>query len=60
MRDPALLEELEAAAGELPPGAAATFLARIAEADALVKGNVTPELLVDVLLLHWPRQRRAA
>lgn len=60
VRDPALLEELEAAAGELPPGAAATFLARIAEADALVKGNVTPELLVDVLLLHWPRQRRAA
>ena len=60
VRDPALLEELEAAAGKLQPGAAATFLARIAEADALVKGNVTPELLLDVLLLHWPRQRRAA
>ena len=60
VRDPALLEELEAAANKLPPGAAATFLARIAEADALVKGNVTPELLLDVLLLHWPRQRRAA
>lgn len=60
VRDPSLLEELEAAAGDLEPGAAATFLARIAEADALVKGNVAPELLVDVLLLHWPRQRRAA
>ncbi len=60
VRDPALLEELEAAARDLPPGAAATFLSRIAEADGLVKGNVTPELLLDVLLLAWPRRRAAA
>ena len=60
VRDPALLEELEAAAREIPPGAAATFLPRIAEADGLVKGNVTPELLLDVLLLAWPRRRGAA
>jgi DNA polymerase-3 subunit delta' len=60
VRDPALLEELEVASGELPPGAAAAFLARIAEADALVKGNVSPELLLDVLLLHWPRRQGAA
>ncbi len=60
VRDPALLEELEAAARGLPPGAATSFLARIAEADGLVRANVTPELLVDVLLLHWPRRRSAA
>ncbi len=60
VRDPALLEELEAAAREIPPGAAATFLPRIAEADGLVRGNVTPELLLDVLLLAWPRRRGAA
>jgi DNA polymerase III subunit delta' len=60
VRDPALLEELEAAARDLPPGAAAIFLPRIAEADGLVKGNVTPELLLDVLLLAWPRRRWAA
>ncbi len=60
VRDPVLLEELEAAASELPAAAASAFLARIAEADALVKGNVSPELLLDVLLLHWPTRRRAA
>ncbi len=60
VRDLALLEELEAAAHDLRPVEAATFLARIAEADGLVRGNVTPELLLDVLLIHWPRRRRAA
>ncbi|HEY4754106.1 MAG TPA: hypothetical protein VIH37_12535, partial [Candidatus Limnocylindrales bacterium] len=60
LRDPELLEELDAAALALPPGAAAVFLARIAEAESLVKGNVTPELLVDVLLVHWPSRQRAA
>lgn len=60
LRDPSLLEELETAARDLPPGAAAAFLTRIAEADGLVTGNVTPELLLDVLLLRWPRRRHAA
>ncbi len=60
VRDQMLLEELGSAASLVSPGEASAFLARIAEADALVKGNVTPELLLDVLLLHWPRRRRAA
>ncbi|MFN8629322.1 MAG: DNA polymerase III subunit [Chloroflexota bacterium] len=60
VRDTALLEELEAAARDLPAGAASAFLARIAEADSLLKGNVSPELLLDTLLVHWPRRRRAA
>jgi DNA polymerase-3 subunit delta' len=60
LRDPELLEELDAAALALPPRAAAEFLARIAEAESLVKGNVTPELLVDVLLVQWPSRQRVA
>ena len=60
VRDTALLEELELAARDLPPGAASEFLASIAEADGLVVGNVSPELVLDVLLLRWPRRRRAA
>jgi DNA polymerase III subunit delta' len=60
VRDPALLEELESAAARLEPGVAAGFLARAARADELVTGNVTPELVLDVLLLRWPVRRRAA
>lgn len=58
--DPALLEELETAVRGLPPGAAAAHLAGLARADELLEGNVTPELVLDVLLLRWPRRRRAA
>jgi len=60
VRDPTLLEELQAASAELPSGAATAFLARVAEADSLLRGNVTPELLLDVLLLRWPARPRAA
>jgi DNA polymerase III delta' subunit len=60
VRDPSLLEELEATARRLPPGAAASHLADLARADELLEGNVTPELVLDVLLLRWPGRRRAA
>ncbi len=60
VRDPALLEELELAARELAPGAAAEALARLVRARELVEGNVSPELVLDVMLLRWPRRRRAA
>ncbi len=60
VRDPALLEEIGAAASRLGPGAAAAFLARIAGADDLVRGSVSPELLIDVLLIRWPRPRGQA
>jgi DNA polymerase III delta' subunit len=53
--DSMLLEELEAAATRLPAGAAAEALARLARADELLEANVSPELLLDVLLLRWPR-----
>jgi hypothetical protein len=60
VREVGLLEEIEAAARDLPPGAAAAALARLARADALIAGNVSPELVLDVLLVRWPRRRHAA
>jgi DNA polymerase III delta' subunit len=60
VRDTGLLEELEAAAADLQPGAAAEALARLARAGELLDANVSPELLLDVLLLRWPRRRHAA
>jgi DNA polymerase III delta' subunit len=55
VRDPALLEELEAAARTLPPGSAARALERLVRARELLDANVSPELLLDVLLVRWPR-----
>ncbi len=59
-RDPGLLEEYEAAARALEPSAAAAFVARTVRAQELLTGNVTPELILDTLLLRWPTRRRAA
>ena len=56
VRGVTLLEELEASARELPAGAAAATMARLARADELLEANVSPELLLDVLLLRWPRR----
>ena len=60
IRDVALLEDLERAAGSLPPGAAAEALARLVRAGELLDVNATPELLLDVLLVRWPSTGRAA
>jgi DNA polymerase-3 subunit delta' len=60
VRDLALLEDLERAAGRLPAGAAAAAMARLVRAGELLDVNATPELLLDVLLLQWPHARRAA
>lgn len=60
LRDPALLEELEAAVAGLPAGAAAGFLARLDRVAELVAGNANPELALDVLVLAWPSTGRAA
>lgn len=60
IREIALLEELEAAAHALPPGAASAALARLSRAGELLEANVSPDLLVDVLLLRWPRPASAA
>ncbi len=54
VRDVALLEELEGAAAAAPAGAFAAFLGRLTRAGELVEGNVSPELVLDVLLVRWP------
>ena len=53
--DLALVDDLEAAAARIPVGAAPAFLARLARAAQLLEANVNPELIVDVLVLAWPR-----
>jgi DNA polymerase-3 subunit delta' len=53
--DLALVDDLEAAAARIPVGAAPAFLARLARAAQLLEANANPELLVDVLVLAWPR-----
>lgn len=60
IRDIALLEEIEASARDLPANGAAAALARLIRADELIAGNVSPELVLDVLLVRWPRRRGAA
>ncbi len=60
VRDPALLDDLRAAAGRLgdaPTAAAAIgrFLRRLDGAGELLEANVRPELVLDGLLLGWPR-----
>jgi len=60
IRDIALLEELVAASRDLPPGAAAAALARLVRAGELLEVNTTPELVLDVLLVRWPRRGRVA
>jgi hypothetical protein len=54
LHDPALLEEVAAAAGRLPAGATAAFLVRLDEVGRAIDGNASPELAMDVLALAWP------
>lgn len=62
VRDPALLDDLRATAKRLGEGAAAaagSFLRRLDAAGELLEANVRPELVLDGLLLGWPRARVA-
>ena len=60
VRDVARLEDIEATARRLRPGAAAGALARLVRAGELLEVNASPELLLDVLLVRWPRAASAA
>ena len=60
IHDVGLLEELQAAADQLAPGAAAAFLVRLDQVAEAVAGNVSPELAIDVAILAWPRAGSAA
>jgi DNA polymerase-3 subunit delta' len=57
VRDVSLLDELGTAARGLEAGAAAAFLGRLERAGELLESNVGPELVVDGLLVAWPRRR---
>jgi DNA polymerase-3 subunit delta' len=59
VRDPGLLDELRAAAG-IPTGELAAFLERLDRSGELIEANASPELVLDVLVLSWPRRSRAA
>ncbi|HEX7473393.1 MAG TPA: hypothetical protein VF323_09945, partial [Candidatus Limnocylindrales bacterium] len=54
VHDPALLEEIAAAAGRIRGGATAAFLARLDEVGRAIDSNASPELAMDVLALAWP------
>jgi hypothetical protein len=60
VRDAALLEELRSAAAAIVPGAAVAFLERLGRATAALEVNASPELVVDVLALAWPRHTSPA
>ncbi len=60
IRDVALLEELEGVARGWSQGAGGEVLARLLRAGELLDANVSPELLLDVLLVHWPGPALAA
>jgi DNA polymerase-3 subunit delta' len=55
LRHMGLLEELVAAAASLPAGTAENFLKRVSAMTGAVEQNANPELVLDVLLLAWPR-----
>jgi DNA polymerase-3 subunit delta' len=59
VRDPDLLEESRAAAAALDPAGPARFLATLERGAELVAGNVSPELVLDSLVLAWPERRAA-
>jgi DNA polymerase-3 subunit delta' len=48
-----LLDDLEAVGGRLPPGFAAAQLRRLDVAGERLEGNVSPELVLDELVLGW-------
>jgi DNA polymerase-3 subunit delta' len=55
-----LLEEIVALGESLDEQALARFLQRVDELDAALEGYANPELVLDVLLLQWPRPEAAA
>jgi DNA polymerase-3 subunit delta' len=54
------LEEVLALAKDLDAAELAAFLARLEELDSAVEAYANPELVLDVLLIRWPRSRLAA
>ena len=55
VRDVGLLDETQAAADRLDAAAPAAFLDRLGRAGVQLRGNVSPELVLDDLAIGWPR-----
>ena len=60
VRDPVLLDESAGVAGSIPRGSAATFLVATGLAAERLASNVSPELILDALVLAWPHRQAAA
>jgi hypothetical protein len=60
VHDTVLLDELAAISAAIPAGSAAAFLARASRSAELLAGNVSPELVLDALVLAWPSRVAAA
>jgi len=60
VRDLALLEDYERVAVGSSIDDVAAFLARLDGLAAAIEAYANPDLVVDVLLLAWPRTRLAA
>ncbi len=56
-RDIALLDETGAAATQQDPDRLLAFLERLGRATTLLAGNVSPDLVLDDLVLAWPASR---
>ena len=59
VHDSALLDELRVAGG-ISTVELAAFLERLDRSGELIEANASPELVLDVLVLVWPRRPRAA
>jgi DNA polymerase-3 subunit delta' len=59
VRDAGLLDELHVASG-ISTAELAVFLDRLDRSGELIEANASPELVLDVLVLSWPRRPRAA
>ena len=61
VRDLARLDDTRSLAAGMDPDAVTAFLDRLGRAMVMLQTNVSPELVLDDLVLAWPRpQRRAA
>jgi len=60
VRDLALLDETVALGARLDASELTSFLDRLGRAGVLIASNVSPELVLDDLVLAWPRPRPAA
>jgi DNA polymerase-3 subunit delta' len=60
VHDTVLLDELAAIAAGVDDGVAVAFLERAARAAELLASNVSPELVLDALVLAWPQRASAA